>query len=84
MRRLTSRGSASLQRELNRLAAARLVDVQAVGNLRCFQANPNSAVYAELVALKRKTLGMVAVLREALQALLPGLQPAWVYGSIAK
>ena len=84
LRRLTSLGSASLQRELNRLAAAGLVDVQAVGNLRCFQANPNSPVYAELVALTRKTLGTVPVLREALQALLPGLQSAWVYGSVAK
>ncbi len=84
LRRLTGLGSASLQRELNRLAAAGLVDVQAVGNLRCFQANPNSPVYAELVALTRKTLGTVPVLREALQALLPGLQSAWVYGSVAK
>ena len=84
LRRLTGLGSASLQRELNRLAAAGLVDVQAVGNLRCFQANPNSPVYAELVALTRKTLGTVPVLREALQALLPSLQSAWVYGSVAK
>jgi predicted nucleotidyltransferase len=61
-----------------------LVDVQAVGNLRCFQANPNSPVYAELVSLTRKTLGTVPVLREALQALLPNLQSAWVYGSVAK
>lgn len=84
LRRLTNLGSASLQRELNRLAAAGLVDVQAVGNLRCFQANPDSPVYAELVALTRKTLGTVPVLREALQALLPSLQSAWVYGSVAK
>ena len=84
LRRLTGLGSASLQRELNRLAAAGLVDVQAVGNLRCFQANPNSPVYAELVALTRKTLGTVPQLRDALQALLPSLQSAWVYGSVAK
>jgi hypothetical protein len=69
---------------LNRLAAAGLVDAQAVGNMRRFQANPNSPVYAELVALTRKTLGTVPVLREALQALLPALQSAWVYGSVAK
>lgn len=84
LRRLTGLGSASLQRELNRLAAAGLVDSQAVGNMRRFQANPNSPVYAELVALTRKTLGTVPVLREALQALLPALQSAWVYGSVAK
>ena len=84
LRRLTGLGSASLQRELNRLATAGLVDAQAVGNLRRFQANPQSPVYAELVALTRKTLGTVPVLRDALQALLPNLQSAWVYGSVAK
>ena len=84
LRRLTGLGSASLQRELNRLAAAGLVDAQAVGNLRRFQANPQSPVYAELVALTRKTLGTVPVLRDALASLQPGLQAAWVYGSVAK
>jgi predicted nucleotidyltransferase len=84
LRRLTGLGSASLQRELNRLANAGLVDTQAVGNLRRFQANPQSPVYAELVALTRKTLGAVPVLRNALSPLQPGLQSAWVYGSVAK
>jgi len=77
LRRLTGLGSASLQRELNRLATAGLVDAQALGNLRRFQANP-------LVALTRKTLGTVPVLRDALQPLQPNLQSAWVYGSVAK
>jgi predicted nucleotidyltransferase len=84
LRRLTGLGSASLQRELNRLADAGLVDTQAVGNLRRFQANPQSPVYAELVALTRKTLGTAPVLRHALTPLQPGLQSAWVYGSVAK
>ena len=84
LRRLTGLGSASLQRELNRLATAGLVDVQAVGNMRRFQANQQSPVYAELVALTRKTLGTVPVLRDALKPLLPSLQSAWVYGSVAK
>jgi predicted nucleotidyltransferase len=84
LRRLTGLGSASLQRELNRLADADLVDTQAVGNLRRFQANPQSPVYSELVALTRKTLGSVPVLRNALSPLKPGLQSAWVYGSVAK
>ena len=37
-----------------------------------------------MLALTRKTLGTVPVLREALQALLPSLLSAWVYGSVAK
>ena len=82
--RLTGLGSASLQRELNRLAAAGLVDSQPVGKLRCFQANAQSPVFSELVALTRKTLGTVPVLRDALLPLMPDLQGAWVYGSVAK
>jgi len=84
LRRLTGLGSASLQRELKRLESSGLIDAQAVGNLRRFQANPHSPVYAELLALTRKALGMVPLLREALQPLQPDLQSAWIYGSVAK
>ncbi len=84
LRRLTGLGSASLQRELNRLATAGLVDTKAVGNMRRFQANPQSPVFSELVALTRKTLGVVPVLREVLITLQPDLLSAWVYGSVAK
>lgn len=82
--RLTGLGSASLQRELNRLTAAGLVLSERVGNQRRFQANPQGPVFAELVALTRKTLGVVPVLREALKPLAPRLQAAWVYGSVAR
>jgi len=84
LRRLTGLGSASLQRELNRLAKAGLVRSQRVGNLRRFQANPQSPVYGELVGLTRKTLGVEPLLREALQPLIPNLRAAWIYGSVAK
>ena len=84
LRRLTGLGSASLQRELNRLAEAGLVMSERVGNLRRFQANPDSPVFNELAALTRKTLGAEPLLREALQPLLPGLQGAWIFGSVAK
>jgi predicted nucleotidyltransferase len=84
LRRLTGLGSASLQRELNRLAGAGLVRTERVGNLRRFQANPQSPVYGELVALTCKTLGLEPVLREALLPLIPDLKAAWVYGSMAK
>ena len=84
LRRLTGLGSASLQRELNRLAGAGLVRTERVGNLRRFQANPQSPVYGELVGLTCKTLGLELVLREALLPLIPDLKAAWVYGSVAK
>lgn len=84
LRRLTGLGSASLQRELNRLAEAKLVNSERIGSLRCFRANPESPVFDELVALTRKTLGMAPLLRDALMPLTPNLLAAWIYGSVAK
>lgn len=84
LRRLTGLGSASLQRELNRLAEVGLVRSERVGNLRRFQANSQSPVFGELVGLTRKTLGVEPMLREALLPLSRNLKGAWVYGSVAK
>ena len=82
--RLTGLGSASLQRELNKLAEAGMVRSERVGNMRRFQANRDSPVYDELVGLTRKTLGIEPMLREALLPLAPDLEKAWIYGSVAK
>lgn len=82
--RLTGLGSASLQRELRRLTSAGLVQSERVGNLRCFVANAQSPVFDELVALTRKTLGLVPMLRAALAPLQPRLHAAWVYGSMSR
>lgn len=84
LRRLTGLGSASLQRELKRLVDAGLVQSERVGNLRRFQANPQSPIFGELTSLTRKTVGMGPILREALLPLLPRLKAAWVFGSVAK
>ena len=84
LRRLTGLGSASLQRELNRLVDVGLVDAERVGNMRRFQANPHSPVYEELVSLTRKTLGAEPLVREALRPLVPSLKAAWIFGSVAK
>lgn len=84
LRRLSGLGSASLQRELNRLANAGLVSSERVGNMRRFQANPDSSVFPELVALTRKTLGAVPLLREALAPFASRLSEAFVYGSVAR
>ena len=84
LRRLTGLGSASLQRELNRLSDASLVRSDRVGNLRRFQANAKSPVYKELVSLTRKTLGAQPMLQEALLPIAKDLQAAWIYGSVAK
>lgn len=84
LRRLTSLGSASLQRELNRLVDAGLAQSERVGNLRRFQANPLSPVYQELVSLTRKTVGVVPMMRGALAPMAARLNKAFIYGSVAK
>jgi predicted nucleotidyltransferase len=84
LRRLTGLGSASLQRELRRLAEAGLVSSEPVGNQRHFRANASSPIYDELIALTRKTLGVQPMLREALQTLASDINAAWIYGSVAK
>lgn len=62
---------------------AELVISERIGNQRRFQANPDGQVYAELVALTTKALGVVQVLRQALDA-ASRLSTAFVYGSVAK
>ena len=84
LRRLTGLGSASLQRELGKLAEAGLVHSEKVGNLRRFQANTESPVYEELAGLTRKTLGAQPLLQEALAPIKAKLDLAFIYGSIAK
>ena len=84
LRRLTGLGSASLQRELGKLAAAGLVRSEKVGNLRRFQVNTESPVYEELAGLTRKTLGAQPLLQEALTPMKQKLELAFIYGSIAK
>ena len=79
--RLTNLGSATLQREL---AEAGLVNSEKVGNLRRFQANKDSPVFDELVALTRKTLGAQPLLQEALAPMQERLEQAFIYGSVAK
>jgi predicted nucleotidyltransferase len=84
LRRLTGLGSASLQRELGKLAGAGLVRSEKVGNLRVFQANTESPVYEELAGLTRKTLGAHPEVLEALAPIQAKLDLAFIYGSFAK
>jgi predicted nucleotidyltransferase len=82
--RLTGLGSASLQRELNKLTEAGLLTSERVGNLRRFQANAASPVFQELVSLTRKTLGAQPLLREALAPMKSRVELAFIYGSVGK
>jgi len=82
--RLADSGTGSVHRLLTRLEAAGLVTTQRIGNQKHYQANADSPVFAELVGLVRKTVGLVEPLRAALAPLAAKITAAFVYGSIAK
>jgi predicted nucleotidyltransferase len=82
--RLTGLASASLQREVNRMARAGLVTSEMVGNQRRISANMQSPVFEELYQLTRKTMGAEPLLREALRPLSDKIALALIYGSVAK
>ncbi|MGV0999302.1 MAG: nucleotidyltransferase domain-containing protein [Fluviibacter sp.] len=84
LRRLTGLGSASLQREINRLVDAQLAVSVMVGNQRQIAANPNSPVFNELCALARKVVGIAPMLLEALVPMAEKVTLAFIYGSVAK
>ena len=53
------------------------------GRQKYYQANPDSPVFDELVALIRKTVGLAGPLRDALMPLSDRIRAAFIYGSIA-
>jgi len=84
LRRLTGLGSASLQREINRLVDANLATSEMVGNQRQITANNKSSVFHELCALTRKIVNIAPMLQEALSVIENKIVIALVYGSVAK
>jgi predicted nucleotidyltransferase len=84
LRRLTGLGSASLQREINRLVVASLLNSTLKGNQRQISANRQSPLFKELSDLTRKVMGAAALLTEALLPIKQKIELALLYGSIAK
>lgn len=82
--RLAKMGSGTVTRELTRLAASGLLEVRQEGNQMYYQANAKNPIYQELLGIVKKTFGVADVLRTAFAPLLPCMQLAFVYGSIAK
>jgi len=82
--RLTGLGSASVQRELNRLERGGLIETRRVGNLKQVRAFAGSPVFPELRLIVLKTFGVVEVLYDALLPLASEIAAAFVYGSVAQ
>ena len=82
--RLAGVGSGSVQRELARLVAAKLVHRRLAGRQVWFEANRDTPVFGELRSLVRKTFGLTDVLSQALAPLSARIERAFVFGSVAK
>lgn len=77
-------GRGSVQRELERMAAAELLVVSRIGNQIHYQANSACPIFSELASLVRKTFGIADVIRQAINPMEAQIQSAFVYGSTAK
>lgn len=74
----------AVQRELVGLAEAGILVRSARGNQVYYQANRQCPIFAELVGLVAKTIGIPGVLRSALLPLAPQIAIAFIYGSAAR
>ncbi|MFL6608677.1 MAG: transcriptional regulator, partial [Pseudomonas sp.] len=77
-------GKGSLMRELERLQRSGVLIMTRLGNQTHYQANPDCPIYAELLGIVQKTIGIAEPLRQALEPFSERLRWAFVYGSIAK
>jgi DNA-binding transcriptional ArsR family regulator len=73
----------SLQRELRDLTDAGILKRHRQGQMVYYQANAESPLFSDLRGLLVKTAGIADILTDALNALLPKIRLAFVYGSIA-
>jgi predicted nucleotidyltransferase len=81
-RRLGKRPS-SLQRELDSLVAAGLLQRRQEGRRAYFKANSESPVFPEMHGLIEKTVGIVPALKDTLKQFGARIELAILYGSVA-
>jgi predicted nucleotidyltransferase len=81
---LAGSGRGAVQRELEKLADAGILNLSVSGNRKIYQANRQSPIFEELHGLILKTVGLLEPLRKALKPYRPKIDVAFVYGSVAK
>ena len=81
---LAAMGKGAISRELGKLTDAGLLVVSKQGNQNHYQANAHCPVYADMISIVKKTFGVTGLLRSAITPLLPQLEQAFIYGSVAK
>lgn len=82
--RLADIGVGDISRELGKLTDAGLLVSSKQGNQNHYQENESNPIFIELVNIVKKTFGVKGALQTALAPLLPNLEQAFIYGSIAK
>jgi DNA-binding transcriptional ArsR family regulator len=81
--RITSSSPGTLHRELKVLTELGLLLRREVGRQVFYRADPACPVFEELAGLLRKTVGLVDVLRQALNPFSSSIDAVFVYGSMA-
>jgi len=74
------RDISGIKRELDNLEKAGLLLSDKVGNLRYYTVNKTAAIYSEVKNIVAKTVGLQALISEALTS-LSGLHQAWLYST---
>ena len=82
--RLTGAGQGGVQRELDLLTNAGILQRTVRGRHVYFQADRRCPVFEELSAIIAKTVGLVDILRECLQPIADRIVIAFVFGSLAR
>lgn len=82
--RIADMGRGVISRELNKLSQAGLLVESKQGNQNHYQANADSPIFNELINIVKKTFGITGLLKAAIRPLLPQLEQAFIYGSVAK
>jgi predicted nucleotidyltransferase len=81
---LAGSGRGAVQRELELLARAGLIETEIVGLQKRYHANHQSPIFEELRRIVEKTSGIPGVVRAALSPLATDIDLAVLYGSVAK
>jgi len=81
--RSLSAAQGAVQRELQNLCNADIIERSRIGNQVHYKANRRCPIYEELRAIMLKTVGVADVLRRALAPLNEQIEFAFIYGSMA-
>lgn len=82
--RVAGPGNGATQRILDSFEKAGLVTREARGNQRLYSINKKHPIYAELRSICLKTFGLADVISDELTRFAPGIETAFVFGSIAR